>query len=188
MKKKIYYKGFDKNLRCRGFQYEIGKSYTHKGEIKPCKSGFHACEYPLSVFNYYAPADSRFAEVKASGIIVPADDKIACEKLKIKAELSFDALIKAAINFTFDRAKGCKEKSTTGDRGAASATGDQGIACALGYKCKAKGAKGCWLVLAERDDNGKILNVKTFCVDGKNIKENIFYILENGKLTEAINE
>ena len=262
MKKKIYYKGFDKNLRCRGFQYEIGKSYTHKGEIKPCESGFHACEYPLSVFNYYAPANSRFAVVEASG-------KIACEKLKIKAELSFDDLIKAAIKFTFDRAKWCKGKSAngsqgaalatgyqgaasatgirgaasatgdqgvasatgirgaasatgscgaasatgdqgaasatgyrgaasatgyrgaalaTGDQGAASATGDQGIACALGYKCKAKGEKGCWLVLAERGETGKILNVKTFCVDGKNIKENIFYILENGKLTEAINE
>ena len=206
MKKKIYYKGFDKNLRCRGFQYEIGKSYTHKGEIKPCESGFHACEYPLSVFNYYAPANSRFAVVEASGKIVPYDDKIACEKLKIKAELSFDDLIKAAIKFTFDRAKWCKGKSAngsqgaasatgyrgaalaTGDQGAASATGDQGIACALGYKCKAKGEKGCWLVLAERGETGKILNVKTFCVDGKNIKENIFYILENGKLTEAINE
>lgn len=176
MKKKIYYKGFDKNFQCRGFQYEIGKSYTHNGEVEPCESGFHACEYPLSVFNYYSPADSRFAEVEASGKIVPADDKIACEKLKIKAELSFEDLIKAAIKFTFDRAKWCKEKSTTGD---------QGIACALGYKCKAKGAKGCWLVLAERDENGKILNVKTFCVDGKNIKENIFYVLENGKLTEA---
>ena len=66
MEKKIYYKGFDKNLRCRGFQYGIGKSYTHKGEIKPCKSGFHACEYPLSVFNYYNPAVSRFAEVEAA--------------------------------------------------------------------------------------------------------------------------
>ena len=212
MENKIYYKGFDKNFQCRGFQYEIGKSYTHEGEIKPCKNGFHACEYPLSVFSYYAPADSRFAEVEASGKIIPSDDKIACEKLKIKAELSFDALIKAAIKFTFDRAKWCKEKSTpdfhkgssatgyrgaasatgdqgaasaTGYRGAASATGYQGIACGLGYKCKAKGAKGCWLVLAERDKNGKILNVKTFCVDGKNIKENIFYILENGKLTEA---
>ena len=185
MKKKIYYKGFDKNLRCRGFQYEIGKSYTHKGEITLCKSGFHACKYPLSVFNYYAPADSRFAEVEASGKIVPSDDKLACEKLKIKAELSLNAMITAAVKFTISNVKKSKTATNTGDYSAAMVVGKESIACGLGYKCKAKGAKGCWLVLAERDKNGKILNIKTYCVDGKNIKENIFYILENGKLTEA---
>ena len=319
MSEKIYYKGFDKNFQCRGFQYEVHKSYTHKGKIEPCESGFHACEYPLSVFNYYAPAYSRFAEVEASGEIVLSGDKIACEKLKIKSELSLDSLIKAAIKFTFDSAKWSKEKiatgnygaasatgefgaaSATGERGAASATGERGaasatgfygaasamgyrgaasatgnqgaasatgfcgaasatgnygaasatgfcsaasatgyqgaasatgyrgaasatgnygaasatgefgaasatgnqgaasatgnygaasatgkdsIACGLGYKCKAKGAKGCWLVLAERDEDGKILTVKTACVDGKKIKENVFYVLEKGKFKE----
>ena len=211
MSEKIYYKGFDKNFQCRGFQYEVHKSYTHKGKIEPCESGFHACEYPLSVFNYYAPAYSRFAEVEASGEIVLSGDKIACEKLKIKSELSLDSLIKAAIKFTFDSAKWSKEKiatgnygaaSATGEFGAASATGNQGaasatgnygaasatgkdsIACGLGYKCKAKGAKGCWLVLAERDEDGKILTVKTACVDGKKIKENVFYVLEKGKFKE----
>ena len=203
MKKKIYYKGFDKNLRCRGFQYEIGKSYTYKWEITLWESGFHACEYPLSVFNYYAPADSRFAEVEASGKIVSSDDKLACEKLKIKAELSLNAMITAAVKFTISNVKKSKTATNTGYQSAATNTGYQSaatntgdysaatvvgkdsIACGLGYKCKAKGAKGCWLVLAERDKNEKILNVKTYCVDGKNIKENIFYILENGKLTEA---
>ena len=203
MKKKIYYKGFDKNLRCRGFQYEIGKSYTYKWEITLCESGFHACQYPLSVFNYYAPADSRFAEVEASGKIVSSDDKLACEKLKIKAELSLNAMITAAVKFTISNVKKSKTATNTGDYSAATNTGNysaatntgdhsaakvvgkDSIACGLGYKCKAKGAKGCWLVLAERDKNGKILNIKTYCVDGKNIKENIFYILENGKLTEA---
>ena len=260
MEKKIYYKGFDKNFQCRGFQYEIGKSYTHKGEIEPCKSGFHACEYPLSVFNYYAPANSRFSEVEARGKIVPYDEKIACEKLKIKAEISLNAMITAAVKFTLSKIKTSNTATNTGDYSVATNTGDQSaatntgaysaatntgaysaatntgeysaamntgyqsaatntgyrsvatntghhsvatntgkysaataagkdsIACGLGYKCKAKGAKGCWLVLAERDEHGKILNVKTFCVDGKNIKENIFYILENGKLEEAINE
>ena len=248
MKKKIYYKGFDKNLRCRGFQYEIGKSYTYKWEITLWESGFHACQYPLSVFNYYAPADSRFAEVEASGKIVSSDDKLACEKLKIKAELSLNAMITAAVKFTISNVKKSKTATNTGyqsaatntgnysaatntgyqsaatntgdysaatntgdysaatntgyqsaatntgyqsaatntgDYSAATVVGKDSIACGLGYKCKAKGAKGCWLVLAERDKNGKILNIKTYCVDGKNIKENIFYILENGKLTEA---
>ena len=103
-------------------------------------------------------------------------------------------MITAAVKFTLSKIKNSKTATNTGDYSAATNTGYQSaatvagkdsIACALGYKCKAKGAKGCWLVLAERDENGKILNVKTFCVDGEKIKENIFYILENGKLTEA---
>lgn len=83
MEKKITaYKGFDKNFKCRDFQYEVGKSYKHEGEISPCCSGFHACEYPLSVFNYYAPADSRFAEVETSGKVGKAG-KLASQKIKL---------------------------------------------------------------------------------------------------------
>lgn len=96
-----------------------------------------------------------------------------------------DAVIKAAIKFTFDRAKWSKERTATGNYGVASATGEDSIACGLGYQCKAKGAKGCWLVLAEREENGKILTVKTAIVDGKKIKENVFYILEKGKFKEV---
>ena len=152
MEKKIYYKGFDKNFQCRGFQYEIGKSYTHEGEITLCKSGFHACGYPLSVFDYYAPADSRFAKVEASGKIVPGDDKIACEKLKIKAEISLNAMITAAVKFTLSKIKKSKTATNTGDYSVATNTGNYSVAtvagkdsisCGLGYKCKAKGAKGC---------------------------------------------
>lgn len=114
MSKKIYFKGFDKNFKCLRFQYEVGKSYTHKGDIEPCESGFHACEYPLSAFNYYAPANSRFAEVEASGKIVPNDDKIACEKLKIKAEISLNAMIAAAVKFTLSKIKKSKSATNTG--------------------------------------------------------------------------
>lgn len=185
MSKKIYYKGFDKNFQCRGFQYEIGKSYAHKGEVEPCESGFHACEYPLSVFNYYDPANSRFAEVEASGKIVPNNDKIACEKLKIKAENSLNAMIAAAVKFTLSKIKKSKDATNTGNYSAATVAGKDSIACGLGYKCKAKGVKGCWLVLAERDYKGKILTVKTACVDGKKIKENVFYILEKGEFKEV---
>ena len=94
-------------------------------------------------------------------------------------------MITAAVKFTLSKIKKSKTATNTGAYSVATAAGKDSIACGLGYKCKAKGAKGCWLVLAERDKNGKILNVKTFCVDGKNIKENLFYVLENGKLTEA---
>ena len=151
-KKIIAYKGFDKDLKCRDFQYKIGKKYIHKGDVEPCESGFHACQYPLGVFHYYAPAESRFAEVEASGEIVPHEDQICCEKIKIKTELTLGALIQAAVKFTFDRVKWTKENhvekekeaasaagdygaaSATGFRGAASATGDYGAASATGFR------------------------------------------------------
>ena len=346
-KKIIAYKGFDKDLKCRDFQYKIGGKYIHKGKVEPCESGFHACEYPLDVFLYYNPARSRFAEVEASGEIVPHENKICCEKIKIKTELTLGALIQAAVKFTFARVKWTKKNhvenkkeaasatgncgaasatgnygaasatgncgaasatgnygaasatgnwgaasatgnygaasatgnygaasatgnwgaasatgncgaasatgnwgaasatgdcgaasatgncgaasatgncgaasatgnygaasatgncgaasatgncgaasatgnygaaSATGNWGAASATGKESIACGLGFSCKAKGAKGCWLVIAERDNNGCILSVRTVRVDGKDIKEDTWYTLQDGQFVEA---
>ena len=71
MNKKVIksYKAFDKNMQCRGFQYEVGKEYEMEGHIECCKSGFHACEYPWDVFDYYEMLESRFAEVEQSGTI-----------------------------------------------------------------------------------------------------------------------
>ena len=63
------YKGFNQSLQCRGYQFAVGETYEHEGRVEACASGFHSCEYPLDVFNYYAPANSRFAVVKASGQI-----------------------------------------------------------------------------------------------------------------------
>lgn len=78
----VAYKGYNRDLTCRGFQYEIGKTYEHDGEVKACKSGFHACEHPLDVFRYYAPATSRFTEVTMAGKLSRHDDdsKIASAK------------------------------------------------------------------------------------------------------------
>ena len=138
------YKGMDRDMKCRGFQYEVGKEYeTDRAEA--CECGFHACEYPLDVFNYYAPANSRYFEVEQSGELsrLSDDSKVASTKIKIGAELSIAGLVKAAIEYT-------REKSTeeigghaTGNRGAASATGDQGAASATGY-CGAASATGNW--------------------------------------------
>ena len=138
------YKGMDRDMKCRGFQYEAGKEYeTDRAEA--CECGFHACEYPLDVFNYYAPANSRYFEVEQSGQLSRSDgdSKVASTKIKIGAELSIAGLVKAAIEYT--REKSTEEigghatgyqgaASATGDQGAASATGDQGAASATGYQ------------------------------------------------------
>ena len=132
------YKGFDSDWKCRGFQYEVGRTYEHMGEVKACKSGFHACEHPLDVFGYYPPAGSRFALVEQSGITdkgLDGDSKIASQLISIKAEIDIPYLVKAAIDFTKSKClpiDPSSPASATGDQGAASATGNRGAALALG--------------------------------------------------------
>ena len=132
-KKIIAYKGFNQDMTCRGYQFEVGKTYKHEGEVKACESGFHSCEYPLDVFSYYAPAQSVFCVVEVSGDLSRhgEDLKIASSKLKVKAKIDLAGLVKAAIEYTFSRSKPEGEKAT-GNRGAASATGDFGAASATG--------------------------------------------------------
>ncbi|MBR8654229.1 hypothetical protein KDH83_13085, partial [Achromobacter sp. Marseille-Q0513] len=127
------YKAFNADLACTGgdkpFQYEIGKTYEMEGNVEACRRGFHACEYPLNVFDYYPPAGSRFALVEQGGKISRegSDTKLASSRITIKAEIGIAGLIKAAIEYTFSRARP-EGETATGDQGAASATGDQGAA------------------------------------------------------------
>jgi len=132
----VAYKGFDANLSCRGYKFEIGASYTQSGEIRVCSNGFHACEHPLNVFDYYPAAGSRFAQVELSGQISKATDdtKIAAASISIKAELNLSELIKAAVKWVFDRSHPEEGAQATGYRGAASATGYRGAASATGYR------------------------------------------------------
>ena len=265
------YKGFDKDLKCRGFQYEIGKRYTEeKAEL--CESGFHACEYPLDVFGYYDPTH-RFCEVEIDEVSEKKkdDDKICGRKIKIGAEIGLRGMIEASVKFIFEKVDwNNAQKSNTGYRSAATNTGNysaatntgnqsaatntgyqsaatntgnqsaatntgyrsaatntgnysaatntgnysaatntgnqsaatntgnqsaaavegkNSVAMAMGTEGKAKGTKGCWIVLAEWEQDANrdwhIKTVKSKKVDGKTIKADTFYTLKNGKFVES---
>ena len=100
-KKITAYKGFDKDLKCRGFQYEVGKEYEMDGDIKCCKRGFHACESPLEVFDHYDMLTSRFAKVEQSGEIDKKENttKVCSSKIKVKAELKLADMINLGVEW-----------------------------------------------------------------------------------------
>jgi hypothetical protein len=274
------YKGFNKDMTCRGFQYEEGKEYEEES-VEVCDHGFHACEYPLDCLNYYSPNESVYHEVEQSGEIQKHNDdtKVASTKIKIGAEISIAGLVKAAIEYTVKRVNkeaesdenhgassatgNCGASSATGDYGASSATGDYGassatgykgassatgykgassatgykgassatgdygassatgncgassatgykgassaedkdaVAVAWGYKSKAKGVIGSFLVFADWEYTGSednteydrnnqsawVLNgAKMVQVDGENIKPDTWYTIENGEIEEV---
>ena len=133
------YKGFDKDLKCRGFQYEIGKEYEEpKADL--CACGFHACENPIDVFGYYNPADSRYCEVEISDISPKksGDSKRCGKKIHIGAEIGIKGIVEAFIKFTMDKVdwKNAKE-SNTGDRSVATNIGDRSVATNIGDRSAA---------------------------------------------------
>ena len=220
------YKGFNKDMTCRGFQYEEGKEYEEES-VEVCDHGFHACEYPLDCLNYYSPNESVYHEVEQSGEIQKHNDdtKVASTKIKIGAEISIAGLVKAAIEYTVKRVNKEAESdenhgasSATGDYGASSATGNCGassatgykgassaedkdaVAVAWGYKSKAKGVIGSFLVFADWEYTGSEYNTeydrnnqsawvlngaKMVQVDGENIKPDTWYTIENGEIEEV---
>ena len=143
------FKGFNKDLTCRGYQYEEGKEF-HTERAECCDTGFHACEYPLDCFGYYDPAHSVFHEVELSGEMDKSGDntKVCATDIKIGARLSIAGLVKMAIDFTMSKVNkeaGSDERhgfaSATGNYGASSATGDYGASSATG-NCGASSATG----------------------------------------------
>ena len=143
------YKGFNKDMTCRDFQYEEGKEYEEPS-VEICNHGFHACEYPLDCLGYYAPNKSVYHEVEQFGEIQKQseDSKVASTKIKIGAEISIAGIVKAAIEYTTERTKKESDNddqsgasSATGDYGASSATGDYGASSATG-NCGASSATG----------------------------------------------
>ena len=211
------FKGFDKDLKCRGFQFEVGGKYEEE-KAKACETGFHFCEFPFDVFGYYNPADSRFCEVVGKGKTDKhdGDSKVACTKLEVGAEIGLPVIISAGVKFILEKAES-KENATgdrsaatntgdrsaatntgyqsaatnTGDRSAATVEGKESVAIATGYESKARGAVGCWIVLAEWkeiDDEYHIVDIQSIKVDGEKIKPNTFYRLVNGEFVEVEDE
>ena len=231
------YKGFNKDMTCRGFQYEEGKEYEESNALV-CENGFHTCEYPLDCLGYYSPSESVYHEVEQSGKLSKESDdtKVASTKIKIGAKLSIAGLVEAAIEYTKERVKpeadsddykgassatgdygassatgNCGASSATGNCGASSATGYKGassaespnaVAVAWGYKGKAKGVKGSFLVLADwkckgkeldnyyKEDMWELKDAVMVRVDGETIKEDTWYTMVDGKVVneEKCNE
>ena len=230
------YKGFDKDLKCRDFQYEIGKKYEEE-EASLCNSGFHACEYPLDVFSYYAPANSRFCEVEIEDNGErESDTKVCGKKIKIGAEIGIKGLIKASFEYIKEHCTNSEQGAdlsaltggdwsalTGGDLSAltggnssaltggdwSALTGGDWSALTGGYRSaltggyrsaltggyrsvvyggeNAKVRAGKHSVLAlQYWKNDKLVCIKFAEVDGKTIKENVFYKLDaDGNFIEA---
>jgi hypothetical protein len=141
-------KGFNRDLTCRGFQFEIGKEYSVAGKVKPCSNGFHACPIdtvdPLRVFGFYAPGQSRYCVVDQGGEIVPhGDDKAASSTIFIRREIGIGEIIERAVKFRLDRAKAPGAASNSGDYGAASNSGDCGAASNSGDYGAASSSGDC---------------------------------------------
>ena len=225
--KMIGYKGFDKDFKCRDFQYEVGKEYEHEGKVKLCESGFHFCENPQGVFGHYAPGNgNRFAIVEADGVSDEreSDSKLVAKKLKIKSEISVFEMCRIAVDVFFENF-GFKKKiesaegnragnygaaragyegaARAGDRGAARAgnygaarAGDEGAAevgkfgvAVVGNSGRVKGKKGSVLVARNIEYNhvtneNEVSDWACALVDGETIKEDVWYVLKDGKLVE----
>ncbi|EJX9157811.1 hypothetical protein OEX69_002581 [Salmonella enterica] len=137
----VTFKGFNKDLKCRDFQFEIGKTFHHDGKVEACGSGFHACECPFDVFSYYSPADSRFAETISFGITDREEDgdtKIASASITIKAELTLPQFIQRGIEWIWSKIdKSLEQQIMCGNWSAATNTGDRSAATNTGNRSAA---------------------------------------------------
>ncbi|EEA8761006.1 hypothetical protein XS73_004685 [Salmonella enterica subsp. enterica] len=137
----VTFKGFNKDLKCRDFQFAIGETFHHEGKVEACGSGFHACECPFDVFSYYPPAESRYAETISFGVIDReeiGDTKIASASITIKAELTLPQFIQRGIEWIWSKIdKSLEQQIMTGDQSAATNTGYRSAATNTGYRSAA---------------------------------------------------
>ena len=208
------FKGFKNGLICRDKQYKEGEIFTEE-EAKPCKSGMHFCKNPVDVLQYYGFVDDsgEYAELNDFATVEALDEpitddgkKYATTKLKVERKLTIHEFASKFAEFTVEKVKeitvqktstntgdysastntGYRSASTnTGYRSASTVSGKSSIAVAWGKESKAKGAKGCYIVLAEYDEECNLINARMRKVDGKKIKADTFYTLKDGKVIEA---
>ena len=140
----LCYKGFDKDLKCRDFQYETGKEYSEES-AEICEKGFHACEFPLDVFGYYTPSDSRYCEVDLdANDQKSSDSKRVGKSISIKAEIGIAGIVKAGVEYIKNQVDwNNNEKTNTGDYSAATNTGDRSAATNTGDRSAATNTGYC---------------------------------------------
>ncbi|EBE6217983.1 hypothetical protein CR672_02540 [Salmonella enterica] len=204
----VTFKGFNKELKCRDFQFEIGKTFHHEGKVEACGSGFHACECPFDVFGYYPPADSRYAETISFGVTDREEDgdtKIASASITIKAELTLPQFIQRGIDWIWSKIdKSLEQQIMTGNRSAATNTGyqsaatntgdwssaevsgSQSVAVSLGIEGKARASENGAIVLCYRDEDGELIHIRSSKVGENGIKQDTWYQLdEDGEFVEV---
>ncbi|EAY2065984.1 hypothetical protein AKK30_15830 [Salmonella enterica subsp. enterica serovar Newport] len=204
----VTFKGFNKDLTCRDFQFAIGETFHHDGKVEACGSGFHACECPFDVFSYYPPAESRYAETISFGVIdreEEGDTKIASASITIKSELTLPQFIQRGIEWIWSKIdKSLEQQIMTGNRSAATNTGNQSaatntgcqsaaevsgsqsVAASLGIKGKSRASEGGAIVLCYRDKNGELIHIRASKVGENGIMPNTWYQLnEDGEFVEC---
>ncbi|EDG4246613.1 hypothetical protein GCR99_09370 [Salmonella enterica] len=143
----VTFKGFNKDLKCRDFQFAIGETFHHDGKVEACGSGFHACECPFDVFSYYPPAESRYAETISFGITDSeegGDTKIASSSITIKDELTLPQFIQRGIEWIWSKIdKSLEQQIMCGNRSAATNTGNRSAATNTGSCSAATNTGSC---------------------------------------------
>jgi hypothetical protein len=198
------FKAFNKGLKCQNLQYEENTDYEIKEEPILCERGFHYCENPLDTLNYYDLCDSEFAEIEDSGKTKSDSTKSVTNKIKIKAKLDLSGFIKASFDFLWKNcdysklaasgdssqlaASGDYSKlAASGDSSKLAASGKNCICAAIGPNSIVKGIIGTWITLAEYNDEGKVICVKSARIDGKKLNADTYYRIENKKFTKVKN-
>ncbi|ECU6703079.1 hypothetical protein RON11_003151 [Salmonella enterica subsp. enterica serovar Cerro] len=204
----VTFKGFNKDLKCRGFQFAIGETFHHDGKVEACGSGFHACECPFDVFSYYPLAESRYAETISFGITDSeegGDTKIASSSITIKDELTLPQFIQRGIEWIWSKIDKSLEQqiisgnwsaatntgkrsaaTNTGNRSAAEVSGSQSVAASLGIEGKARASEGGAIVLCYRDEDGELIHIRASKVGENGIMPDTWYQLdEDGEFVEC---